>query len=78
MIVSLGVRLLSVLKMVAMAKKINHRTLRLLYVIGLSKILMIMGIISGFLAFGVVIGLDFLLAYWVLVSTSRFSTQFKY
>ena len=77
-IISLGVRLLSVLKMVAMAKKINHRTLRLLYVVGLGKVLMIMGIISGFLAFGVVIGLDFLLAYWVLVSTSRFSTQFKY
>ena len=77
-IVSLGVRLLSVLKMVAIAKKINHRSLRLLYVVGLGKALMIMGIISGFLEFGVVIGLDFLLAYWVLVSTSRFSTQFKY
>jgi len=70
-IISLGVRLLPALNLIAMAKKINGRLKKLLVVVGLVKLMLIIGILTGFLSLGFVVGLEFLLGFGVLLSTYR-------
>ncbi|MDH5257552.1 MAG: HAD family hydrolase, partial [Gammaproteobacteria bacterium] len=76
-IVSLGVRLLSVLNLIATARKVEVRLKRILYVVGVAKLLIVTGIVAGFLSLGTVVGLEFLLGFWVLFSTYVPSRELK-
>ena len=70
-VVSLGVRLMSALNLIAMARKTDARIKRVLSVVGAAKFVFVIGILLGYFSLDVVVGLEFLLAYWVLFSTYR-------
>jgi len=70
-IISLGNRLMPILNLLVMAKNVTRRVKRLLTTALAIKFLFVLGMLLNVLTFGVIVGLEFILCYWMLFSTYR-------